>query len=307
MKAVITTTNAMRASYQSMMDDCTTTIAHRQQFASGIVGSAELGEASSPPGDLMAALTGSISQRYSELMEVRLYEVDHGECPYLPDREWVTQGFYASRIGRALYERLLADGFRRSGDSFYRNNCPGCNACTPIRVDARRIAATKSQRRVIRRNRDLNVTVEQPEFDEESYDLYQRYLRYQHARETGDDPESFRRFLIDSPVESRMMRYRAQGVLVGVGWVDVLDDGVSSVYFAFDPPAAWRSVGTYSVFEEARLAVELGMRWLYLGFYVPGSRKMGYKASFAPHQLATNGQWSAPPMPESQSSRQAPQ
>ena len=87
------------------------------------------------------------------------------------------------------------------------------------------------------------------------------------------------------------MLYRVSDRLVGAGWVDLLPDGVSSVYFAFDPDESRRSLGIFSMVEEMRLARALGKQWLYLGFYVPGSPKMVYKGAFRPREFAIHGEW----------------
>lgn len=237
-------------------------------------------------------------------MRVRIYEMDHGECPYLPDRQWVTHGFFAKEVPGAAYESSLADGWRRSGSSFYRNRCPGCNACTPIRIAAPEMRPTKSQRRVLRANSDVQTTLHAAEFDDETYQLYRRYVAFQHQHDNEDSPKQYRRFLVNSPVDTRIMRYYTDGRLIGAGWIDVLAEGISSVYFAFNPDAAKRSLGTYSVFQEASLATTMGMRWLYLGFYVADAQKMAYKARFAPHEFAQDGVWE--PTPNTRSPQPGP-
>jgi arginine-tRNA-protein transferase len=121
--------------------------------------------------------------------------------------------------------------------------------------------------------------------------LYRRYVQERHDRNDPVEPEQFRRFLVDSPVDGVTMRYEVSGRLVGVGWVDVLEDGLSSVYFAFDPDESPRSLGTFSIMEEIRYARTLGKHWLYLGFYVPGSPKMAYKGAFRPREFAVDGAW----------------
>lgn len=98
-------------------------------------------------------------------------------------------------------------------------------------------------------------------------------------------------------MEGAIARYRtADGRLVALGFIDVLVDGFSSVYFAFDPAETRRSLGVYSVFAECSLLASLGKRWYYLGFWVDGCRKMEYKAGFRPHELAHEGRWVADPV-----------
>jgi len=233
-------------------------------------------------------------------MLVQLYETHHGDCPYLPDRQWVTRSFSTPSMPENLYEGMLGDRWRRSGHTFYQNHCPGCTCCTPVRVPVDAYRPSRSQRRAINRNSDLVVDVVAPTADAEAFDLYRRYVTARHPRSVvteasafdEESPEQFDEFLVRAPLETRAMTYRLEGRLVGIGWIDVLPNGLSSVYFAFDPAESRRSLGTYSITREIELARDLGKQWLYLGFYVPGSQKMEYKGAFHPREFAVDERWS---------------
>jgi arginine-tRNA-protein transferase len=127
--------------------------------------------------------------------------------------------------------------------------------------------------------------------EEEAYELYRLYNITRHGEEETASRAGFRSFLYDSPIDTRMMRYTVGDRLIGIGWVDVVPDGLSSVYFVFDPAESARSLGTFSAMKEIETAAAMGKRWLYLGFYVPGCRKMSYKRRFRPFQLLENGRW----------------
>jgi len=204
--------------------------------------------------------------------------------------------FACERLDGAAYERALADGWRRSGPVLYRNRCAACDACVPIRVDAAALEATKGQRRAIRANADVTVSLEERAFSAEDYALMKRYLLARHREEAESLGEAeYRKAYVESPVEGAIARYRtADGRLVAAGYLDLLPEGLSSVYFAFDPDESRRSLGVFSVFAEARIARELGKRWYYLGFWVACCRKMAYKAGFRPHEIARGGVWLAP-------------
>lgn len=230
---------------------------------------------------------------------VRIYRAEFGRCPYLPERSWVTDSFATQSIDPALYERLLAEGWRRSGHRFYRNHCPGCRACIPIRVPVDTFVPTRSQRRVFRRNRDIRCELLPAEFREESFTLYGRYVRGRHAREDSASPESYREFLVDSAVPTAEMQYRVGNELVGIGWLDLLPGGLSSVYYAFDPAESRRSLGTYSIMREIEETRLRGGHWYYLGFYVPDSPSMDYKARFFPLEILLQpGIWTRISSPE---------
>jgi arginine-tRNA-protein transferase len=227
--------------------------------------------------------------------EIRLYETLGTPCPYLEGRTWVSQVFVDPELPSGLYEGLLSRGFRRSGLHFYRNECPGCRECRQLRVPVLSFTPTKSMRRVYRKNLDVEIELGPVDFDEEVFRLYTRYTEFQHGKndpEDDDDPEeNFKTFLCASPFESHTMKYRIGGRLAAVGWLDFLPDSLSSVYFAFDPDFAKRSLGTFSVLKEIELAGETGRRLHYLGFYVSGSPKMRYKGRFGPHEVLYGGVW----------------
>jgi len=224
-------------------------------------------------------------------MRVQLFRINHGDCPYLPDRTWITHTFQVGSLSESLYEQMIGQGWRRSGTAFYQNHCPGCNLCIPIRVPTDRFRPSKSQRRVLRRNSDVEVHRGPLDGEEEAYELYRRYNTTRHGEDETAGRSGFRSFLFDSPIDTRMMRYSVDGRLIGIGWVDVMPDGLSSVYFVFDPAESARSLGTFSAMKEIEAAAELGKSWLYLGFYVPGCRKMSYKRRFRPFELLEDGAW----------------
>jgi arginine-tRNA-protein transferase len=222
--------------------------------------------------------------------KILLYESFGTSCPYLPNRIWKTRFFGAEKFSGALYEALLSQGFRRSGTRFYQNCCPSCEECRQIRVPVAEFTPTKSQRRVWRLNNDLTVSLEPAVFEDETFDLYLRYTAYKHEKE-HILKEDFIGFLCGSPIDSRIMKYRRENRLVGAGWLDFLSRGISSVYFAFDPDFASRSLGTFSILKEIELARSLDKLWYYLGFCVEGSAKMSYKSRFRPHDRLQNGTW----------------
>ncbi|MDR1931657.1 MAG: arginyltransferase [Spirochaetales bacterium] len=219
-----------------------------------------------------------------------LHETPGDECPYLPGRVWKTEFFTVAACPEGVYEFLLAQGFRRSGLIFYRNICPDCEECRQIRIPVSRFAPTRSQARAVRKNRDVQVSIAPAGFRKDVFALYRRYSAFKHEKDTEDE-KSFRRFLCDSPLDTRMTLYRIDGALAAAGWVDVLPGGLSSVYFAFEPDFARRSLGVFSVVKEIELAKDMGLPFYYLGFVVDGSPKMGYKAAYCPQQRLYGGVW----------------
>ena len=218
-------------------------------------------------------------------MELELFEADNGECPYLDNRRWCSYVFYTNE----LYESLLSHGFRRSGFAFYRNNCPGCKLCVPIRIMVNAFKPSKSQKRALKKNDDIEFSQHSIGFDEESFELYKKYSidRFQ----TDVTYEGYRDFLTRSAVDTRIIKYHHHARLIGISWIDILPRSLSSVYFAFDPEFAHRSLGVYSILKEIDLAKNLQKESLHLGFWVRGCVTMKYKKKYNPHQLLINDEW----------------
>ena len=160
-----------------------------------------------------------------------LYQTTGIACPYLPARVSRMDFFESQKMPENLYETLLSHGFRRSGEIFYRNVCPGCQECRAIRIPVSLFQPSRSQRRAVRKNVDVRVTLVRTEFRADVFALFQRYSLFKHGKK--ESMKNFRDFLCSSPLDSRMTLYHSGDSLIAAGWVDVLPGGLSSVYFAF--------------------------------------------------------------------------
>ncbi|MFO0995187.1 MAG: arginyltransferase [Alphaproteobacteria bacterium] len=215
-------------------------------------------------------------------------------CPYLPGR--VERNIFAelgSPEGAAVYGVLVRHGFRRSHRIVYRPDCPGCNACTPVRVVVPEFSASESQRRVVRRNADLFVSERPPVATEEQYRLFRRYVEARHGEGEMStmDYEDFRGMIEDTPVPSMVVEFRdPAGALQGTCLIDRLEDGLSAVYSFFEPTLGSASLGTFMVLWLIERVRREGQRYAYLGYWIESSRKMSYKARFQPLEaLGTDG------------------
>lgn len=207
-------------------------------------------------------------------------------CPYLPgrlERKVVTE--LSGPDAAATYEVLSRAGFRRSHAIAYRPACSGCSACTPVRVVAADFAPGRSLRRVERRNADLEAAIRPARAGREQYELFSRYLESRHSdgEMLGMGFHEYRSMVENTPLDTRLVELREPaGQLVACCLTDWTRDGLSAVYSFFDPQRAARSLGTYMVIWLVRRAQAEGLPYVYLGYWVPGSRKMAYKSRFRP-------------------------
>jgi len=216
-----------------------------------------------------------------------LVEGDVHPCPYIPGRKALEEAFWADDFPPELYHDFMDQGFRRSGRIFYRPVCDKCSECRPLRVVTAEFRPTKSQRRVLNKNSDVDVRVGRPSCTRDKLKIYSDYLASQHDGQQSDSAEDFERFLYSSPILTLEFEYRVKRRIVAVGIVDACSRSLSSVYAFFDPDLSARSLGTFSAIYEISFGRERLIPYYYLGFYVRDCPSMNYKSHFKPFQMLT--------------------
>ena len=215
-------------------------------------------------------------------------------CPYVPgrtERKVVTE--ITGPESDQLHDRLSRAGFRRSHNIAYAPVCPSCQACVPIRIPVARFEPDRGLRRIVRANAGVEGYEVPARATAEQFQLFQRYQQARHGE--GDMAAmsfyDFRAMVEDTPIETMITEFRANGRLIGGCLTDRLGDGFSAVYSFYAPELVRQSLGTFAILWMVERARAEGLPYVYLGYWVPESRKMAYKARFRPCEVLTSGTW----------------
>ncbi len=239
----------------------------------------------------------------------QFFITSEGPCPYLPGRiERKIFTHLVSFEAPDLHDLLTKTGFRRSQNIAYRPACEGCSLCIPVRISVDDFRPSRTMRRIERRNRDIEGRFEPPHATGENFALFRDYIEARHADGSmaGMTALDFAAMVEETFVDTRLVSYRrrpapgedasrppsaADGELLACALTDVHNDGLSMIYSFYNPRMEERSLGTFMILEHIARARRMGLPFVYLGYWVPGSRKMGYKERFLPQERLIDDQW----------------
>jgi len=226
--------------------------------------------------------------------KLHFYASSPEPCGYLPERKSIS-AFANPYMDMDLetYDELIQFGFRRSGGYLYRPHCPQCNECISIRIPVNRYQLSKSDKRNLRKNKDLEMNLIKAKFSEEHFELYQRYINSRHPGGSMENPtrSDYHRFLICDWTETTFIEYRLGKKLLGVAVTDATSTGYSAVYTFFDPDEASRSLGHFSILKQIELSHSHGLPYLYLGYWIKDCTKMNYKTRYKPAEGFIDDMW----------------
>lgn len=225
---------------------------------------------------------------------IRLFETVVDECPYLEDQQSASILVDPEhQVDDALFAMLSRSGFRRSGEMLYSPKCPTCSACMSVRIPTARFQASRSQKRVWRKNQDLHVSIEAVSFKQEHFEMYMRYQYHRHPESSmcDEDPAKYIGFIESEFSRSKFLCLFLGEDLIGISVIDQFEGGLSAVYTFFEPQYSNRSLGTYAILYLCKLARMRDIPFVYLGYWIDGSQKMDYKRNFKPIQGYQDRRW----------------
>ena len=214
------------------------------------------------------------------------------QCPYFGDKIANLEIFYPKRkLSTKDIDEYLAFGIRRFGSFFFRDICPYCRKCIPIRILVNEFQLSKSQRRIIRKNERAEVKhcIEKANFLKEDFFLYQKFQQNRFGKKT--DINEYRSFFEASPLY--ISRFSLHSKTIGIGFLDIGSISLSSIYFFFDTDFIKLSLGIYSILMEIEFAKKMGLMHYYLGYYIKELPSMSYKGQFKPYEYLdfSNMKW----------------
>ena len=216
------------------------------------------------------------------------------DCPYLPGESATSLLLDpASPVSDQLFSVAIESGFRRSGKTVYRPYCTSCQACKSVKIDVRGLRLSRAQKRTLKRNQDVHTRFVEPMFDERHFQLYCRYQAWKHPGDSMDhgDRQKYEESLVKSSVQSALLEFYVGEELVAVSVVDVAARGLSAVYTFFEPDQANRSLGRFAILALAEQAREMGLDYVYLGYWIEDCSKMNYKSEYRPLLVYDGRSW----------------
>lgn len=217
----------------------------------------------------------------------------HEPCSYISGNTQSIHYKVIQECSKEQCEALILRGWRRFGSMYFRPICSECRSCESLKIDAFKYTLSKSDRRIVRKNSHLTTIIRHPTLTREHLSLFDRYHRYKHHTRDWDAPKSDPKNYYASFVQGHgdfgfEVLYFEGEKLIAVDLIDILEQGISSLYCYYDPEYNAQSLGRYTLLQQIEFAKRLNLKWIYLGYYVEGCQSLAYKIDYRP-SLALQG------------------
>ncbi len=210
------------------------------------------------------------------------------KCSYIKDREQTTHYKVIENCSAQNCQDLIERGFRRFGKMYFRPICGDCQECQSIKIDIENFTFSSSQKRIIKKSSHFKSYVQTPTLSQEHLDLFAKYhLHMKDKKEwtyNETTPEHYYQSFVSGHNEfGYEVLYFDEDRLIGVDLIDILDDGISSIYFYYDPDYSKYSLGKLSLYNQIKFAQRSNKKWIYLGYYVEECPSLSYKSEYKPY------------------------
>jgi len=210
------------------------------------------------------------------------------KCSYLKDYKQTTHYKIIDKCTTSYSQELIERGFRRFGKMYFRPICSDCQECQSIKIDVDNYHFSKSARRIMRKGEHIKIYIQTPSLTQSHLALFEKYHLFMHQKKEWDYNETsaehyHNSFVVGHEEFGYEVLYFDENKLIGVDLIDILDDGISSIYFYYDPDYAHLSLGKLSLYNQIQLAKNSNKKWIYLGYYVEECPSLSYKSSYAPY------------------------
>jgi arginine-tRNA-protein transferase len=171
---------------------------------------------------------------------------------------------------------------------FFRPVCSDCDKCESIKIDVDNYSFSKSERRVIKKASHFKIIIQSPTITKEHLSLFRRYHDYMRDKRGWEQQQITAQNYFSSFVQGYgdfgyEILYFDGDKLIAIDLIDILDDGISSIYFYYDPAYQKYSLGKYSIYQQISYAKQLKLKWIYLGYYVKECQSLAYKSQYRPY------------------------
>ncbi|MCK9492615.1 MAG: arginyltransferase [Sulfurimonas sp.] len=209
-------------------------------------------------------------------------------CSYLKNKNQTTHYKVIENCDETQCLSLIQRGYRRFGKMYFRPICKDCDECKSIKIDVKNFEFSKSDRRVMRKAKDIKSYIQTPSMTKEHLRLFDKYHLYMKDKKGWEhsyvNPQNYySSFVNGHNGYGYEILYYDQERLIGVDLIDILEDGISSIYFYYDPHYSSYSLGKLSLLYEIEFAKTQKMDWIYLGYYVEDCDSLSYKALYKPY------------------------
>jgi len=210
------------------------------------------------------------------------------KCSYLSDRNQTTHYKVIDNCSTYQCQELIERGYRRFGKMYFRPTCSTCNECKSIKIDIENFEFSKSQKRVIKKATGIKSYIQRPSLSKTHLELFDKYHLYMKDKKeweyTKSTPEQYYGSFVDAHNDfGYEVLYYFEDKLIGVDLIDVLEDGISSIYFYYDPDYMLYSLGKLSLYNQIIFAKNSKKKWIYLGYYVEDCPSLSYKSHYKPY------------------------